>query len=369
MKKVGLIINPVAGIGGRAGLKGSDGPETLKAALELGAEPQAQNRARTAVEQLLPISGNLEFLTYGGSMGQDMLSSLGLSPKVLGQPADPSTPEDTCRAAKAMADEGAELILFAGGDGTARDICGAIGEAVTVIGIPAGVKIHSAVYALNPRSAGFQAREYLSGSGGSAPAEVMDIDEELFRSGRVAARLYGYMNIPSQNTRMQCAKCANSSEGDELIDIADFLAEEMEPDTLYLIGPGSTTARLKERLGIDGTLLGIDAVMDGKLIAKDANEPRIWELLQGGGKVRIIVTIIGGQGLLFGRGNQQLSPRILRRLGRDSITVAATRAKLLQLQGRPLWVDTGDEELDRELSGYMEVVVGYQRTLMYKVSY
>lgn len=367
MKKLGLIINPVAGIGGSAGLKGSDGEDILRRALELGAKPLAQQRAGTAVEQLAPIIGELEIVTYGGGMGEELLLSMGIPCRVLGRPANPSTPEDTRSAARAMAAEGVELLLFAGGDGTARDICAA-GVSCPVLGIPAGVKIHSAVYALNPRSAGLAALEYLREGGGAAEAEVMDIDEGQFRQGRVAARLYGYLTTPAKRERMQSVKSPNAAEEEELLDIADYIAGEMEPDTVYIIGPGSTTRYITERLGLEGTLLGVDAVLNGELALKDAGEAQLWALISPPEvKAKIIVTIIGGQGLLFGRGNQQLSPRILRRVGRANIIPAAAHAKLRQLGGRPLWVDTGDAALDEELSGYMDVVAGYGQTVFYKV--
>lgn len=370
MKKVGIIINPVAGLGGSVALKGSDGAEAAAKAVALGAEPMAALRTRTALIQLANIYNEVEFLTCGGSMGEDTLRELELRYRVVHSPqTQVTTPEDTKNAAAAMLEEGAELIMFAGGDGTARDICAAVGTEITVIGIPAGVKIHSAVYALNPRNAGLAALEYLiSENPQSGEAEVMDIDEEEFRQGRVRAKLYGYMNIPAESTRMQNTKSPNVSEGEELLDIAAYIADEMEEDILYFIGPGSTTRKIKEELGIDGTLLGVDAVLNGELVAKDVSERQIWELVEKHPAFRIVVTVIGGQGVLFGRGNQQFSPRILNRAGRKNIIVAATHAKIRQLMGRPLIVDTGDSELDEALSGYTDIVAGYEQTVFYRIS-
>lgn len=370
MKKVGVIINPVAGLGGSVALKGSDGAATAEQAIALGAKPMAALRARTALIQLVYIYNEVEFLTCGGNMGEELLKDMDLRHRVVYTPqSETTTPEDTKNAAAAMLNEGAELIMFAGGDGTARDICAAVGTEITVIGIPAGVKIHSAVYALNPRNAGLAALEYLqSDCSQSAEAEVMDIDEDEFREGRVRAKLYGYMNIPADSTRMQNTKSPNVSEGEELLDIAAYVADEMEEDVLYFIGPGSTTRKIKEELGIEGTLLGVDGVLNGELIVKDATEGQIWELIEKHPNFRIVVTVIGGQGVLFGRGNQQFSPRILKKAGRKNIIVAATHGKIRQLMGRPLTVDTGDSELDEALSGYTDIVAGYEQTVFYKIS-
>ncbi|MDL2253913.1 ATP-NAD kinase family protein [Ruminococcaceae bacterium OttesenSCG-928-I18] len=370
-KSVGIIINPIAGLGGRVGLKGSDGADTVERALALGGKPESPLRAGKAIEQLLEIKDKIEVYTYGGPMGEEKLRELGFEVNVVGQPAaEKTTAADTIAAAKKLRDAGVDLIVFAGGDGTARNVCEAVGLEVPVIGIPAGVKIHSAVYAINPRNAGLAAKEYLEGKIQTLnESEVMDIDEELFREGRVSAKLYGYMNVPASGSRIQNMKSGGGSEEGDLAGMAGHIVVNMEPDTIYIIGPGSTTRSIMEDLGLPNTLLGVDVVKDKKLIASDVTEPQLWEMIKDPErKVKIIVTVIGGQGNIFGRGNQQISPRIIRRVGKENIIVAATASKLIALNYQPLLVDTGDAELDEELSGFIEVVVAFGQTSVYSVS-
>lgn len=367
---IGFFINPVAGLGGRAALKGSDGADIVALALALGGVPEAAIRAKDALSRLAPYKDKIHFLTYGGPMGEDILKETGFSYTALGCPQNPSTPADTAAAARAIRDGGAELLLFAGGDGTARDVCGALGQSLPVLGIPAGVKMHSSVYALNPRSAGLAAVEFLADKAlGRRAAEVMDIDEEAFREGRVSARLYGYMDVPALFGHMQAPKSPNSADEDELLGMAGYIVNNMERDAFYCIGPGSTTMAILKDMGLMGTLLGVDVVRNGAHILADATEPQLWALLaETGQKAYIVVTPIGGQGVLFGRGNQQFSPRILRRVGKRNIVAVATRVKLRSLDGRPLVVDTGDPDLDAELCGYQDVIVDCEQTVFYKIS-
>lgn len=233
-----------------------------------------------------------------------------------------------------------------------------------VIGIPAGVKIHSGVYAVNPRSAGQAARQFImKESCSTKSAEVMDLDEELYRRGIVSPRLYGYMMIPDNRYKMQNVKMRSSSQSDSLDYIASDVIRYMETDTIYLIGAGTTTRNIMTLLGLENTLIGIDAVCDRELIAADLDEMQIWELIQGR-KCRLIITAIGGQGHIFGRGNQQLSPRVIRKIGKENISIVATKEKLLSLPDRRLLVDTGDRELDTELEGYAKVITGLDERVM-----
>ena len=373
MKRLGLIVNPVAGIGGRVGLKGSDGAEIVARALALGAVPEAAQRAADALGQMTSLIGQVEVLTYGGAMGEDEARASGWTPTVVGAPeADATTRDDTRTAARAMADAGVDLLLFAGGDGTARDIHAAIGSRVTVLGIPAGVKIHSAAFAVTPRAAGQLAALFLTDRvTGVRAAEVMDIDEEAFRAGRVSAALYGMVNVPADAARTQSMKAGRAeSEPDAQQEIAYRLADELAAGDLSIIGPGTTTRELKDHLGIPPTLLGVDVVRDGQLVAGDATEHQLLDILAATppGRAWIVVTIIGGQGYIFGRGNQQISPRVIERVGRERIRVIATRTKISALTGRPLLVDTGDAALDAALSGYIRVVVGYNEEVIMRVA-
>lgn len=372
MKKLGVIVNPVAGMGGRVGLKGSDGVEILRKARELGAQPEAPNRAEEALKVVSKIKDNIEIITYPHEMGEDECRAAGLVPRVVGSiRSGETTADDTQQAVQDMAEAGVDLMLFAGGDGTARNVYNAMGEKVPALGIPAGVKIHSAVYAVTPRCAGEVAQMFLKGQlMNIRVAEVMDIDEDAFRSGVVTAKLYGYLRVPEERRYIQSVKSGGvMAEKQHLQGISTYVIEAMENDDgYYIIGPGTTTRTIMEDLGLKNTLLGVDIVHRKKLIANDVSEKQLLYIIQGN-KAKIVLTVIGGQGHVFGRGNQQLSPRVIRKVGKKNITVIATKEKLLALTGRPLLVDTGDEVLNEELSGYFKVTTGYRDYTMYKVGY
>ena len=370
MKKLGVIVNPIAGMGGRVGLKGSDGIDILKKARAMGAQPESPRRAVEALKIIARIKDEIEVLAYPDEMGADECREAGLQPEVMGSIKRGATiPEDTMKAAQLMAEKKVDLILFAGGDGTARNIYSAIGLGIPVLGIPAGVKIHSAVYAINPRSAGEVARLYLQGKVvNMREAEVMDIDEEAFREGRVNARLYGYLKVPVER-RVQSVKSGARSEKAEVEGMAADVVAGMQKDVLYIIGPGTTTRSIMERLELPNTLLGVDVVLNQELQASDVAENQLYSLInEHKGEARIVVTAIGGQGHVFGRGNQQISPRVIKKVGKNHIIVVASRDKLVALQPHPLLVDTGDPELDQELSGYVRVITGWEDSVMYRIS-
>jgi predicted polyphosphate/ATP-dependent NAD kinase len=367
--QLGLIVNPVAGIGGRVGLKGSDGEDIQRKALALGAVPQSLNRAAEALERLCGIEG-LRIYTYPGKMGESAATTCGFEPLVIGSiQSEGTTAEDTRRAAQEMLRLNVDLLLFAGGDGTARDISSAIGDGLPVLGIPAGVKIHSAVFGTNPRSTGDLAAWFLEGRVSSLrDAEVMDIDEDAVRQGIVAAQLYGYLKIPFRRNLVQGLKAASApGEAAAMAAIAADVVDRMEDDCLYVIGPGTTTRAITDELGLEKTLIGVDVVENKRLVAVDANEFQLLELISRR-RAKIIVTPIGGQGYLFGRGNQQISPRVIEQVGRDNIIVVSTTAKIYSLVGRPLLVDTGAEKVDSALSGYISIVTGYNEEMVYRVS-
>ncbi len=372
IKKLGVIVNPVAGMGGRVGLKGSDGVEILRRARELGARSESSQRTVSALERLFKLQDQIETFTYPGEMGEDACRQAGFSPTVIGAiDGGQTTPEDTVRAARDMASQGVDLMLFAGGDGTARDIYRAVGEAVPALGIPSGVKIHSAVYAVTPRAAGEVATMFLEGRlMAIREAEVMDIDEEAFRAGVVKAKLYGYLRVPEENRFVQSVKAGSGlSEKEALQGIAsDVVGLMTDSDRYFIIGPGTTTRSIMDALELGNTLLGVDVVHRGEVVASDVSENQLLELILGN-KAKIILTIIGGQGHLFGRGNQQLSPRIIREVGRENIVVIATKEKLTALAGKPLLADTGDEALNEALSGYIRVTTGYADYVMYPVGF
>jgi predicted polyphosphate/ATP-dependent NAD kinase len=371
MKKVGFIINPIAGMGGKVGLKGTDGPEIVEKARSLGALPEAPEKAAKALQVLSAIKDNLILITCPGAMGEDTARQCGFDPQLVEGIKEPTTAGDTEKAVSEMSASGIDLLLFAGGDGTARNIYNVLGgsETLPVIGIPAGVKIHSAVYATTPRNAGELALLFLQE--GSLPlrrAEVMDIDEEAFRAGRLSARLYGYLPVPCAGDLMQHLKIGGIGSEESILEaIAEQVVENMESDVVYIVGPGSTTGPIMKKLGLENTLLGVDVVMNGKLLAADANEQKILDLIKGK-PVKIIVTVIGGQGYIFGRGNQQISAEVIRQAGKNNIIVAATREKVLSLEHGHLLVDTADEEVNKMLSGYIKIITGYKEELIYPVT-
>ena len=367
--RLGLVINPLAGIGGAVGLKGSDGDDIVRQALALGAEKKAASRVAITLEHLLPFADAIDWITWGGEMGEKALLNVGFAPRVLGRPGQPlSHAEDTQAAATAMKRAGVDLILFAGGDGTARDILRAVGTSVPVLGIPAGVKIHSGVYAVHARGAAEIVIKMLRGELVSvADMEVRDIDEDAFRHGRVQASHFGELRVPAEGRYLQHVKCGGR-EVEELVlqEIAAHVIDQLQPDVLYIVGPGTTTRAIFEQLQLPKTLLGVDLLLNGAVVQADATEQDILHGLDAH-PGHIIVTLIGGQGHVFGRGNHQISPAVIRRVGRDNISIVATKSKLKELEGRPLLVDTWDEKLNESLSGFMPVMTGYEDAVLYPV--
>ena len=375
-RRVGLIVNPLAGIGGRVGLKGSDGTAIVERALALGAVPAAGARAAETLSHLRDLADVLDLGTYPAEMGARAACETGFEPVVIGSLGDTgsggettgqTTGEDTRRAALDLREWGAELIVFAGGDGTARDVTASVARTVPVIGIPAGVKIHSSVFAVSPRQAADVIGEFLAGRARLEEREVLDIDEDLFRAGIVAPRLHGYLTVPCVRDLVQRAKSASRSDPSTARGVAFGVLGEMERDrdAYFILGPGSTVKAVGDELQVDKTLLGVDLYHDGRLIGTDLNESQLLEAIEGH-RAKIVVTVIGGQGYVFGRGNQQLSPKVIQAVGRDNIIVIATLDKLHALGG-PLRVDTGDPGCDRLLEGYVRVITGERERAIWRV--
>ncbi len=369
MLTLGLIINPLAGIGGSVGLKGSDGPEVVQEAFSRGAICKSGERTRLALQVLMPIQEKIQIITCPGNMGQSLVEGLGFQYQVLPEiSTEHTSAEDTKHAAKQLLAKNVDIILFAGGDGTARDICSAVADSIPVLGIPAGVKIHSAVYAVTPKAAGEVVAQLASGQLIDVKAhDVRDIDEDAFRDNIVKAKLYGEMRVPQAGQFVQSVK-QGGVEVEELVlqDIAANIVQGMEDDVVYFIGSGKTTLAIMEELMLDNTLLGIDAIYNHQLLASDVSETDILTLL-GQHPCKAVISIIGGQGHIIGRGNQQLSAQVLKQLGKENLQVISTKAKISALDGRPLIVDSGDNALDDSFSGTIEVTTGFQDQIIYPV--
>ncbi|MBN1271035.1 MAG: ATP-NAD kinase family protein [Candidatus Aminicenantes bacterium] len=368
-RKLGLIVNPIAGMGGRVGLKGTDGLEVLMEAKRRGAVPRSGMRAFEALKKLKTLRNRIDILTCPREMGEEAARKAGFEPILVGRDTGSQTSAaDTRLAAREMKERGVDLLLFAGGDGTARDIFQEVGESLVVLGIPAGVKIHSAVFSSHPESAGELAAAFLNNRAKDIiTAEVMDIDENLYRQGVLSAQLYGYLHIPFQKRFIQGKKSASpAGERYQQQASAAEVVEHMDNEHVYIIGPGTTTREILRRLGTEGSLLGVDLLYRKCLEAKDLNEAELLSMIKYR-SVRLILTPIGGQGCLLGRGNQPISPDVMRMVGKKNMIIVATPHKIHGLFGRPMWVDTGDTELDNLLSGWYRVVTGYREHIIYKV--
>ncbi|WP_308467828.1 ATP-NAD kinase family protein [Rathayibacter soli] len=402
---LGLIVNPIAGVGGRAGLKGSDGIKVQALALLRGGSRRSAERAVRALAVVAAAHPGAEIVTVAGEMGENAVRAAGLHPRVVSAPQDPraTVPADTVAATTAIVEAGANLVLFVGGDGTARDVCagmaavrsagGSPGTAtanggtatatfgtatanditstanpVAALGIPAGVKMYSACFAVSPVAAGALAAQWLSRR--PLPvreSEVLDVVEEQLRHGRVEPRLFGYLPVPFVLGRTQARKAPTpSSQSEAARSAARGVVKQLQPGMHYLLGPGSTVGEIAQLLGLPKTPLGVDVVLDGEIVCSDASERDLLALLSGV-RAKAVVTVIGGQGFLLGRGNQQLSARVVRAIGDDPLIAVATEQKLIDLQGRPLLVDTGDAELDARLAGFIRVTTGAAAASVYPV--
>ncbi|WP_340674978.1 ATP-NAD kinase family protein [Paraperlucidibaca sp.] len=376
--RIGLLINPYAGVGGPLALKGSDEiPADVRAQLvtqTLAGESPAQCRVLaffTALDEMLQEDlVKPHWVSIDGPMGGSTLSQLGLAyepvPIVINQP---STAQDTQVLAQAIKAAGVDLLLFAGGDGTARDVCTAIGTTTPVLGLPAGVKMHSGVFAINPKAAAELLLALLRGEWVALDtAEVRDIDETALRNGRVIAKHFGEMRVPVAANQLQQVKCSGLEvEALVVAEIAASVVEDMLPGQYYALGPGTTVAAVAEALALPNTLLGFDIICDGELVCADATAADLLRVAEQDSLI-IIITPTGGQGSLIGRGNQQLSAALLEIIGRDALRVLATPAKLAALSGRPLRLDTNNANLDRAWSGLWPIITGYQQAALYVVA-
>ncbi|KAB1188745.1 MULTISPECIES: ATP-NAD kinase family protein [Haloferax] len=352
--RIGLVVNPVAGMGGRVGLKGTDGK--VEEARKRGAKPRAPDRATRALSQLYDAAPETELLTWGDPMGASLARDVGFDPEVLGETTgDETTAADTAAAVTAFVDADVDLVLFVGGDGTAADVADALdGSDVPMLGVPAGVKVYSSVFAVSPEDAAVIATTFER----TEAREVMDIDEDDYRAGEVHPELRAVAHVPVAED-LQSSKQTSSGTVEAL---AAGVADDIRAGTgvTYVLGPGSTVGAVKAELAIDGSPLGVDVYRDGEVLVRDATEAEI--LANLGDENVIVVTPIGGQGFIFGRGNPQLSPDVIRRC---DVSVVASRSKLDTIP--VLRVDTDDTALDDDLRGWTKVRVGRVERRMMKI--
>jgi predicted polyphosphate/ATP-dependent NAD kinase len=356
MKRIGLIVNPVAGMGGSVGLKGTDG--NVEEARRRGAVPRAMDRAWITLA-LLSKSTDLVFFTCSGSMGEDSLKEAGITGyRVLYHFTGKSSSADTKKAVRTFLENGVDLILFCGGDGTARDVLDVTGSDVPILGIPAGVKMYSAVFAVDPASAADLVLAFDRNT--IRDSEVLDVDENAYRAGHLNTHLYGIARTPVLPGKIQVAKQVYEEQDEERAKaaIAQFIDEIMLPETLYIIGAGTTTEAIARRLAIRKTLLGVDAIRDKRPVAADCDEKTLLSLADMSQDTRIILSPIGAQGFILGRGNQQISASLVRKIGIKKLIVIATPHKLAQIP--QLYIDSGDATLDREFGDSIQVISGYR---------
>jgi predicted polyphosphate/ATP-dependent NAD kinase len=372
VQRVGFLVNPIAGMGGAVGLRGTDGRKTLRDAVRKGAKPISPERGLRYLVEVQRRSPDIKFLTAPGSMGGDIANQLKLEHELVGRIGKITTSRDSMMIARLMIRKKADLIVFCGGDGTARNILKGVGHEAPALGIPAGVKIYSSVFAINPSAAAESTVAFLGGQIPTRLGEVVDVDEIAFRKNRLSVKIFGYLTTPDSGRLMQASKSATGlSEDSELDAITEYFLEKIDPSGTYVLGPGSTVQRIAKRLGINKSVLGVDIVKgDGTAVRPDVDEATLMSLISKASpknSTKIIISPIGGQGFLFGRGNQQISPKVVRRVGVENIIVVGSRSKIEALRPRRLLTDSGSDEIDQQLRGYLRVITGYREEMVVKV--
>ncbi len=373
--KVGFIVNPIAGMGGRVGLKGTD--DVLDEAVDLGAKPVAPEKAEETLRDYLSNYSkkmdDIFWFTCSGSMGSDELNKVGVKniEVVYTSNKKYTSSDDTKKACKIFLEKKVDLILFCGGDGTIRDIFSVVDKKIPVLGIPAGVKMHSGVFGVNTRAVAKMLNEFVNHSLTVGDVDVMDLDEKLYRKGEWKIKLFGIAKGIVEPTYVQVGKTVFESVSDDVVrdEIAEHILDEMDKykDHLFLMGSGGTIDYISRKIGLDNTLLGIDAVYNKKIVARDINEKGILDLLEKYPKVKVILSPIGAQGFILGRGNLQLSPAVIKKVGLNNIIVVSTPSKLVSTPF--LRVDTGDRDLDLLFAEkeFMMVVIGYRLSRVVRI--
>ena len=379
--RIGLVVNPLAGIGGAVGLQGSDGEVVQRAARERDGKPRGEERLSIFLQALRTRLGGdfgrLAWCTWGGVMGAQILSSNGVIAQVAGEPAAQTSAQDTQLAVKTLGASHVDLLIFVGGDGTARDVLTAADEHTCVLGLPAGVKMHSGVFAISPSAAADVVAGLAQGSlVGRIPREVRDYvpaakDATNAEHQAVATKRYGELWVPEAAGYLQQMKVGGKEdEGLVVQEIVSFFLDhpEIYSGKALVMGPGSTCLAIKQALGLNGALLGCDVLLPTGEAMENATSADLLNLASQH-TLHVLVSFTRHQGFLLGRGNQQLSAEVLHALSwKQDATILGSRTKLATLDQRPMLVDTGDARLDQQLSGLVSVLTGYDDFLLYRVS-
>ena len=375
VSKVGFVVNPIAGMGGKVGLKGTDG--TVKKALKLGAKPIASKKAEETIKEFLShyiTKDEIQWFTCAGEMGGNELKNAGIKEINIVYTASNATTsfQDTKNACKQFLKQNVDLILFCGGDGTSRDVFSVVKNKIPLLGIPSGVKMHSGVFGITTSATAKMLHEFVNQTLTIGDAEIMDLDEDRYRKGEWNIRLFGIAKGIVEPTYVQVGTTSYESVSDHDIEdeLTDHIVDEMDAhgDSLLFFGSGGTIDYVANKIGIKNTLLGIDAVYKKKPIGTDINEEGILALLSKYSKAKVILSPIGAQGFILGRGNLQLSPRVIKKIGLDNIIVVSTPSKLISTP--VLRVDTGDKILDHQFmeKEFMMVVIGYRMSRVVKLN-
>jgi len=372
--KIGFLVNPIAGMGGKVGLKGTDG--VFKEAVKLGAKPESPEKSEEMIKEYLnkySKNNDIQWFTCSGIMGGDELRNVGIKniEIIYKSPLEKTSLRDTKEACKKLLEKNVDLILFCGGDGTARDVFEIVDNKIPILGIPSGVKMHSGVFGINISSTAKMLNEFVNGRLTIGDAEIMDLDEDLYRRGKWNIRLFGIAKGIVEPTYVQVGKSSYESISDDETkdELTEHIIDEIERynDYLFLFGSGGTIEYISRKMNLDNTLLGIDAVYNKKIVGKDLNEEGLLKLLDNYPKTKVILSPIGAQGFILGRGNLQLSSKVIRKIGLDNIIVISTPSKLASTP--IIRVDTGDRELDHLFveKEFMMVVIGYRMSRVVRI--
>jgi predicted polyphosphate/ATP-dependent NAD kinase len=370
--KIGFVVNPIAGMGGRVGLKGTDG--VVDKAKELGAKAVAPKKAIEMLGDFLSnYTDDVFWVTCSKEMGYNELKKAGAKniEIIYDSKKNLTGSEDTQKACKIFLEKNVDIIVFCGGDGTARDVFSAVKNKIPILGVPSGVKMHSAVFGINTEASAKMLHEFINNRLTIGDAEIMDLDEVRYRKGEWNIKLFGVAKGIVEPTYIQVGKATFESVSDNAIkdELAEHIEDELKEnsDFLYLFGSGGTIEYIAEKLGFKNTLLGIDAVYNGQVVGLDLNEEKILKLLDKYPKTKVILSPIGAQGFILGRGNLQLSPRVIKKIGLDNIIVVSTPSKLASTP--KIRVDTGDKKLDKmfEEHEFMMIVIGYRLSRVVRI--